>query len=437
MSFNTRIPFFFLATVIPALAGSFYGNAPSAASMGAAGIYMPTNQSPLDALAANPAGLTLLSSKTLDLSLASVFARGEFSNSVNRGAKLDQSPGVIPYGAYGSPIGSSRFAFGVGFLPEMMSSVNWNYMDAPGVGGASYGMQKHKSAILAARTTAGVGVYLGRSVSVGATVGLVYNSNTLQAPYIFQSHPALAGLKTKLDLQTTGTGWNTSVGVMAQPARKLRVGLAWKSKTVIRSQGDATGNLAEQLAAIGLGAARPDFHYSAEVRNVLPQSVLANILWQANSQWRLALQADWVNWKNAFQRLPVSLTGGNNGDINGLLSSDSLADSVPLDWKNQTTYRAGVERLLTENTSLRAGFAHANNPVPQSTVSPLTGAIMRNTLSTGFAYRLSLCTLNLAYNLDLAGKSAVQRSALLSGEYSNSRLSMGTQSVILSTSFRL
>ena len=39
--------------------------------------------------------------------------------------------------------------------------------------------------------------------------------------------------------------------------------------------------------------------------------------------------------------------------------------------------------------SIRAGFAHSNNPVPASTLSPLTAAIMTNQLSTGIGYQLN------------------------------------------------
>ena len=96
------------------------------------------------------------------------------------------------------------------------------YVDAPGFAGASYGLQQQQSAILAARSGVGMGVALTKKVDVGVSVGAVYNQNTLDAPYIFQSNPALAGLKTLLAMHTTGFGWNTSVGVIARPTDRLK-----------------------------------------------------------------------------------------------------------------------------------------------------------------------------------------------------------------------
>ncbi|HXP84002.1 MAG TPA: outer membrane protein transport protein [Bryobacteraceae bacterium] len=417
-------------------AQGFYWNTASARSMALGGVYLPSSGGVTDALASNPAGLALAGSRTIDLSLTSIFARGSFSNSVNTNAPLNDSPGVVPYGAFGTPIGHSRFSIGVGLVPELTSVSNWNYVDAPGVAGASYGLQKQKSAIVAARSVAGLGFALNKKLSLGVSVGAVYNTNTLETPYVFQSYPALAGLKTLVDLHTAGVGWNTSVGLIANPTDRVQFNVAWKSRTTINSSGDANGNIGVQLAALGMGGARPDFHYAAGVQNVLPQSVLAGVNWRVDGHWIFALQSDWTNWKDSFASLPVSLTNGNNADINGLLGSNAIFDRVPLNWKDQYSFRGGVERFLTENIILRGGYAHANNPVPASTLSPLTAAIMGNQLSTGIGYRHNHWRFDLGYGFDPTAQENVGKTALLSGEYANSKVRIGTQSLGLNTSYQ-
>src|ERR1041385_9087945 len=325
---------------VGAHAQDFYWNTTSARSQALGGAYVPSAAGALDALAANPAGLSNISARTLDLSVSTVFARGNFSNSVNTNSPLQDSPGVIPYGAFAMPLGHSRFTIGAGLTPELMSVSEWNYVDAPGAAGATYGLQHNKSAILAVRGVAGGSVALTKWLSVGGTMGWDYNSNTLTTPYIFQEHPALAGLKTLLDLHTNGVGRNYGVGVLASPGKRVQFGVAWKSRTIIDSTGTATGNIGAQLAAVGL-AARPDFAYTAAVHNVLPQSVIGHITWRVDSHWTAAFQTGWINWKNAFTTLPVALTNGTNADINGLLGTNTLNDGVPLDWKDQISFRGG------------------------------------------------------------------------------------------------
>lgn len=415
-------------------AQNFYWNTASASSMGMGGVYLPSSGSAIDAMSANPAGLTALTGRTVDLSITSIFASGSFSNSVNTNAPLRDSPGVVPYGAFAMPLGHSGFSIGVGITPELMSVSNWNYVDAPGVAGASYGLQQQKSAILAARAGVGVAYSFSRRLALGVSAGAVYNSNTLDAPYIFQSNPDLAGLKTLLDLHTTGVGWNTSVGIIANPTDHVQFNVAWKSRTVIDSTGDASGNIGVQLAAVGL-AVQPAFHYSAAVQNVLPQSVIAGANWRVDGRWVFALQGGWVNWNSAFASLPVSLTNGSNPDINGLLGSNAISDRIPVEWKDQYSIRGGIEYRLTESISLRGGYGFSNNPVPSSTLSPLTAAIMTNQVSTGIGYRRGIWRMSLAYGIDPSNSEQVGRSALLNGEYSNSSVRISTQSLALNTSW--
>lgn len=241
-------------------AQSFYWNTASARSQALGGIYVTSSDDAVDALAANPAGLTSLSGRTLDLSVSLMLPRGSFSNSVNNSAQLSQTPGALPYGAFAMPIRHSRFSFGVGFTPDLMLTGNWHYVDAPGVAGATYGLQQQKSAILAGRAIAGLGVVINPKLSLGFSVGADYNSNTLEAPYIFQQQPVLQGLKTLLDLHSTGYGWNGSVGALIRPTRNVELGLAWKSSTAIVSHGTASGDANAQFAALGLAGVPSTFN---------------------------------------------------------------------------------------------------------------------------------------------------------------------------------
>ena len=129
----------------------FYWNTVSARSLGLGGIYVPSTTGVLDALAANPAGLSAIGAPSIDANLTTVFARGSFTDSVNAGSPLKTPPGVFPYGAIGTPIGHSRVSVGVGIVPDLLSVSQWRYVDAPGVAGTSYGLQTQKSAIIAGR----------------------------------------------------------------------------------------------------------------------------------------------------------------------------------------------------------------------------------------------------------------------------------------------
>lgn len=182
---------------------------------------------------------------------------------------------------------------------------------------------------------------------------------------------------------------------------------------------------------------QPDFAYHAQVKVVFPQSALVSAVWQANHVLRFSIQSDWTDWNRAFNELPVTLTNGTNRDINSFLGSRGIKDAVPLDWKDQFTFRGAVERTLGESFSVSGGLLHGDNPVPNSTLSPLTAAIMQNGLTTGLGYHLGRYRFDLSYGFDFTSQSDVGTSALLSGEYSNSNVRIGTQALTLSTSVHL
>ena len=74
--------------------------------------------------------------------------------------------------------------------------------------------------------------------------------------------------------------------------------------------------------------------------------------------------------------------------------------------------------------------------MPDSTLSPLTAAIGRQTVSAGIGYRHGRWNVDVAYALDPTAQQSVGQSLLKSGEYDNSRVRLGTQSLISTFSFR-
>ena len=324
-------------------------------------------------------------------------------------------------------------SLGIGFFPEAGLDANWRYYDVPGGadGATTYGFQQQKSEIIVLRTAAAIAVQLTSKLSLGASVGIVYNENKLEAPYIFQNQPTLPpGFKTLLNLQTSGWSADGNVGLQYRPTETVLLGLVYKTETRVHTTGDAWGNAGAQLDALGLGAAQHTFHYDAEVDNVFPQSVSAGATWKASPQWTFSGQIDWIDW-STFDTLPVILTNGSNHDINGVVGSSTLTDSVPLKWTDQLVYRMGVQYQLNENFTLRAGYIYGKSPVPSSTLTPLTAAITENTFTTGIGYTRGRYSLDAAYQYSLPATRGVGVSELQAGEYSDSSVRVSIQTFTL------
>ena len=421
-------------------AGSL-GNGLSAATVARGGTMVAAQGDPLEAVEGNPAGLAGTNVRTLNLSGLALFAGGSFKNSVDRNGSLRSFAGALPYSAFGTPIGHSRFKFAAAITPEFLMRAAWQYTDPAGTAGVSYGSQKNESAFLATRASTTIAYAPTPKWAFGASLGFVYNQNLLHAPYIFQQQPQLAGLKVLLDLHTQGFGWNGSVGAQWQPTPRLRVGASWKSPTYVPSHGYAQGSASALFTAIGV-IAEPAYHYQAEVDIHLPQAAAAGLRWQANRRAVLAFEGGWSDWGGAFNELPVKLKDGTNAVINSVVGSTAIQDKIPLHWHNQGSFRGGIEFPLKQWTA-RAGYSYLSNAVPGSTVTPLTAAILRNSVATGLGYQseaTSIHTLtswgyDVAYQAQLPASQSVGQSSLEAGEYSNTTIRVMTQSVTISTHF--
>lgn len=429
---------FLVAAIFPGMAlaqaGGALGNGVSARATALGGATVASADGPLEAMQGNPAELTNLNGRALDLSVTSLFATGSFTNSVSSNGTIQSSAGTLPYGAFGMRLGP-RFVLGFSSAPDTLMKANWTYLDPPGTAGATYGLQENRSTILALRSSAGLGFVVNRKLSLGASLGAMYNANSLHAPYIFQQQPQVAGLKTLLDLQASGVGWNGTFGAVITPSNNLTIGLAYRTQTTVHTNGNASGNAGAQFAALGIPF-QPTFHYDAEVDTKFPQAFTGGVSWRGWRHTQINLQGQWIDWSGAFQQLPVKLTNGNNSDINGFLGSSSLQDTIPLRWNNQEMFGVGVQVPVAEGWELRGGYSYATDPVPSATLTPMTAAILQNTLGTGAGYTHGHYRFDLAYQVQLPASQHVGQSGLLAGEYNNSQVNVMVQSITLTTRIR-
>lgn len=414
-----------LLMMLDARANGVLRNGAGARAMSLGGASVAQPDEPLEAISVNPAGLGLVTKPTLQVGAWGAFADGHFSNAANAATTSPGSLGVAPEAALAFPLESAPVVLGFGVAPDVAAGLDWQFVDAPGglTGTTSYGTQRHFAELVAIRTAAAASLTLGNSLSLGASLGVTYNRNSLQAPYIFQSHPTLRGFKTLLDLQTEGWGLNGTAGAVYRPHESVSLGLSYRTSTHLESTGTAAGNAGNQLQDLGgnLAGVRPDFRYHARVVTALPQTISTGLSWQFHRCARAILQIDWINWGDSFDHLDIHLTRGNNADLNAFLESDQIDDVVPLHWRDRFVYRAGFEFAATDSFFLRGGYAFGDSPVPDETLTPMSAAILEHTLTAGVEWRRGRWSLALAYQYDFPAESRVGVSSLRSGEYSHSR----------------
>lgn len=427
-------------TLLPALASAqsvgVYRTASGARAAALAGADQALGRTPLEALTFNPAGLASVQTRDASLTLAAVSASGAFANRVDPAGGLQDARGVIPEGALAWRLGTSDVVVGAGVTVDGAIGGDWQFQDAPGVAGATYGSQVHRSSIRVARMGLGLGWQASRLVAVGVQVSALRNDNELVAPYIFQSQAPLVGLKTLLDVETGGWGASGTFGVVLTPSDAVTIGASYRTGSALTTRGTATGDVGAQLSSLGLDVPG-GFTYAAQVANRFPQQAGVSTRLRLTPHLHAVAQADWWDWSRAFERLDITLDRGTNAVVNSVVGGSTIRERVPLAWRDQVVRRAGLEWNAHQRVVVRGGYAYGGRVVPDGTLTPMTAAIIEHTLGVGVGLTLSSGVVDVAWQVSPGTERRVGTSALAgAGEYDGTSTEVSMRTFVLSWSRR-
>ena len=120
-----------------------------------------------------------------------------------------------------------------------------------------------------------------------------------------------------------------------------------------------------------------------------PQSIGLGCMLKFSDQVRLGFDFEWINWKNAFDKMSITMKGGTNANISTMLGGRNMSVEFPMNWEDAACLRAGLEFDATNALTLRVGGAFGSNPVSNSSVFPVFPAIVENHFTAGASYALS------------------------------------------------
>ena len=408
-----------------AIGAGLQSNAADARGLGMGGATNVTDSSPLPGAISNPASTAWLEKSALSLSGRLGIVRGRFTDRDGNSSSL-RDEGFAPDGALALRL-NDKFTLNLGATTDASTRADWRYRDVPGGadGGTSYGVRGHYSELVTSRLTAGLAWQPTETLSFGANVSAVYNRNRLAAPFIFQNQATLRTVKTLLNLETEGWGTLFQFGAQWRPSDKVTVGLAYRAESRVETHGTARGNADVQLQRLGLGGARPDFEYDAQVDNTFPQTATIGLEWKATDRLTVATSLEWVDWSRTFDTLVVNLRDGNNADLNGLTGGENIHDEIPLKWRDQWIVRLGMEYALTDSWLVRAGYAWSRSPVPDETLTPLTALLPEHTVSAGVGWKKGDWRWDLGWEWQIPRSVSVGDNILAAGEYQNATTKVG------------
>ena len=430
----------------------------------------------------NPAGITFLTAPVLDGNFSLMIPGVHFTNTLN---DRDGETNYFPIAALGyvNPLRDSDWSWGIGVFTQGGMGADFSldhdlFRDQTG----SFIPQEYHSKLAVLQGGPSVAYRLMPELSIGVSAHLMYSTLEFQMPYsldpsimkgvinpgtgmtfgdLFAAPPAQGGfgyMEVTAAAEMNGlqaVGFGGKIGVAYQLSERVSFGASYTSPTSFTyKSGSATMDMTAQLNnAFGLavqgylaqnpgatqqeaqGAVMQQFgqlgidlaqgvvaEYDLEAKLKFPQSIGIGTSIQASKDLRFALDLEWVNWKNAFDDMTLSLSNGDNPNINRMLgSTGDLSIDFPMRWKDEFAFRVGGEYDVTPTFTLRAGYAYGSNPVPETTVFPVFPAIVEDHLMLGGSYQIfEPFTVHAAFELALNNQQVAANNNMVAHEFNGS-----------------
>lgn len=179
--------------------------------------------------------------------------------------------------------------------------------------------------------------------------------------------------------------------------------------------------------------------YDLENKLSMPQQVSLGFSYAApNKKFRFGMDFEWLNWKKAFEKMELSMTGGENANINRMMgNTGSFSLNFPLEWKDSYIIHAGGEYDFSKLFTFRLGYTYGTNPVPEETVFPVFPAIVENHVMAGGTLNISpKFAVNFAYEMALNKELTASNPSTIASEYNNSTSSLQTMLFHLSLTWK-
>lgn len=172
-------------------------------------------------------------------------------------------------------------------------------------------------------------------ISLGAGVAIEYMNLNQTTALPIPNSPLVDG---QINIKGENTSVGANIGVMLNPFPATKIGLAYRSEITHRLHGDLT------FLRIGLTP-------SAQIKMIMPQTVIASLSQRITCQLTLLADAGWANWSRMK---------------NTVLKVDRYSVTTPLNWTD--TYRIGLGSQFQASPEflLQAGISYDSSPTDAS-----------------------------------------------------------------------
>lgn len=322
----------------------------------------------------NPAGLTLLKKKQLQLGGAINFVDADIDDkgttgpgATSGGSSEDGTPSavVVPNFYYVHPV-NDKLVLGVGVTAPY--GTNTDYSDD------FFGrFNGRKTELTVIDLNPSFGYKINDIVSVGGGISVQTLDVTLGQSVSFGG---FGEGESEAQGDSVDVGFN--LGVTVNLPDNSRIGLSYRSG--IEHDIDADVKFSDIPAALG-GAGLRDEKIGASADFETPATAYLGYYKPLSENYFLTAGVRWTEW-SVFEEIRIEF----DSNTNGLAQNDAVTE---IDWENSFTYAIGLDGRINDKWNWRTGVSFTETPVPDDTRSVRTVDSDRTSISFGATYNVS------------------------------------------------
>lgn len=203
---------------------------------------------------------------------------------------------------------------------------------------------------------------ISEQLSIAAGVNFVYGDVKIER---FNSLAPFEG-STYIQLEGDGTAWGFNAALLYKPAKKLSVGVSFRSETKLDFKGESSNDASEIVAANV-----PSGKINATLKT--PMNLTFGLGYFPTDEWTVSADFQYIGW-SSYDKLEVTF------EESGVVSSSAR------DYQNSWIARLGAEYNFCDPFVLRGGLLYDSNPVKDELVEPTLPDADRIGFNVGFGY---------------------------------------------------
>lgn len=338
----------------------------------------------------NAAGLTQLHGTEAMVGGIGLFSHWDFDADEGPGQSMNDFA-LLPHLYLASDLGTERLRLGIGINNSFGLSEDW---------GDTKPLRfiVDDARLAAINFSPAVAYKLNEHLSFGFALNVYYADLSLDRQAFLGAPPTPEGR-----FHINGNDW--AVGYTPSILWKINerhaIGAFYRSAVSLDIDGEAE---VEFGGAPIVGPSRTNLPIT------LPQQIGIGYAVRPTKPLKVEANVIWTDWGSLDQ---LRIRSDNP------LFDDS---QIPADWRSGFTYRLGAQYELTDNWTVRAGYAYGDNAVPEATFTPIVPDSDYHLMALGVGYGIDRWSLDLAYQLIYRESRDIDDSALsptIDGEWHN------------------